>query len=76
MGAPPPAPTVAALRLCEAQARAAQPGLGALVYAAEGSRQGRPVVVLGFQPGPGAGAVSLLVLARYGCALVYATTVS
>jgi len=77
VGAPPPAPTVPALRLCEDQARSAQPGLGGLVYAADGSRQGRPVVVLGFRPGPaGAEAVSLLVLARDGCALVYATAVS
>jgi len=74
---------------CEPQARLARQGLGPLVYSGNGTRQGRPVVVLGFGPGQGPsgpvsggpagsepGAVSLLVLAQDGCALVYATSVS
>jgi len=66
----------AELRPCEQQARSADPSLGTLVYAADGTRQGQLVVVLGFRPGPaGTEAVSLLVLARDGCAPVFATAV-
>lgn len=74
VGAAGPATAVPVPRPCEQQARSADPSLGPLVYAAEGSRQGRPVIVLGFGPGPGG--VSLAVLARDGCGPVYATIVS
>ena len=58
---------------CEAAARASAPGLGPLVYVAEGSREGRPVVVLGFS---GRGPVTLLVLTTDGCGPVFSTEVS
>ena len=56
---------------CETAARAAVPTLGPVVYMAEGFRDGRPVVVLGFAGPP----VSLLVLARPSCAAEFATEV-
>ena len=62
---------------CEPEARRAGHDLGPLVYVGGGTRGGRPVVVLGFGPAtPGSEGVSLLVLARDGCELVYATSVS
>ena len=70
-----PSGTAGGLSPCEPQARLARQDLGPLVYAAVGTRQGRPVVVLGFGPA-GAEGVSLLVLARDGCELVYATSLS
>ena len=65
-GLPPPTPA-----RCEAEARAGDPGLGPLVYVADGLRQGRPVVVLGFGGTP----VTLLVLALEGCGRELSTTV-
>ena len=63
-GQNPPAPVP-----CEAAARAGDPALGPVVYVAEGFREGRPVVVLGFGGTP----VSLLVLSRPSCAPELAT---
>ena len=67
--ADPPSATTAAPARCEAEARATDPGLGPLVYVAEGRRAGRPVTVLGFGPAP----VTLLVLTADGCGLVFST---
>jgi hypothetical protein len=71
-GATTASPTVTpdgvAARACEAQARARQPSLGPLVYLATASHAGAPAVVLGFSTGPDPTNVTLLLLARDGCA--------
>jgi hypothetical protein len=66
----PSAPAAPPAR-CEAEARAAHAGLGRLVYTAEGLREGRPVVVLGFGSGP----VTVMVLTSEGCDPVFSTEV-
>jgi hypothetical protein len=67
-GARQVAPTVVGTRPCEEQARSREPALREVVYFAVARRGQVPAVVLGFATGPAPSPVTLLLLARDGCA--------
>lgn len=59
---------------CELQARAADPGAGALVYVADATRDGTPAKVLAFAPPEGGRPISLFLMAQDGCGLLARAT--
>lgn len=69
LGAAPGA-TVVGSRPCEAEARAASPRLGPLVYLATATYQGSPVIILGFSPSGGVTPLTVVALAQQGCRIV------